>query len=193
MDKFFGNIIGVLVALYMIIASFYSYKFYYDDTKTSSLTEWYFIGELKAGIKGVIWPYYFFTDDTEIKHNDEESLKCFRQSMDYRNTAMDYFDMIEKTYETNGVIFTVNKDDPNMQLSFKYLQMALDEAHRVSPHSLNVIDDSLQEQYNIKFIKGLELYIQGNETNDIRLTTTGLLLLESFGEYYSRLYDRINH
>ena len=193
MKNLLSQAISLLAIIYFLGASYYGYKFYYEDTKeSSSFTQWYYFGELKSGAKAMIWPYYFFTGNHESKAIDEESFECYRQSLNYRKMAVDAWKLVDKKYDDTGIIYTVDEDDPQNQLSLKYYKMALDQAYRVLPNSLNIIDESL-EQYKAKFIKGLELFIQGYETNDDKLANEGSLLMDSFGDFHSRLYDRLNH
>lgn len=187
MKNIITTIIGGVIVIYMSTIGVYSYKFYYEDAKESSITEWYFLGEYKALFKGLIWPYYvFFNENEKLNPKTEESLEHFYKSILYIQEAYS----IENTFnEENELFFTIDKKNIKFKNALSYRKQALNEAKKVDLISLNKLDDNLKQHYNNEFILGLEYYIDGTENENIASINKGRILLNKFGDFYDKSFQ----
>ena len=84
-----------------------------------------------------------------------------------------------------------NLSQENMTEIIKLKKQALDEALLVDTKALNNQYQGFGDQWKSKYIKGLELFIEGIENGDNQKSLQGQVLLDQWGEWYSSNIDEI--
>ena len=99
---------------------------------------------------------------------------------------------------SNKATAIINQSEPIDTLDYKsmekimgYKNQALAEAKKVDIEMLNQRLDGFGDHFNEEFMKGLEIIIEGYETNDPEKFLQGQILDDKWGVWYSNNIERI--
>jgi hypothetical protein len=101
--------------------------------------------------------------------------------------SIDYSNQATLILNRNGS----NLSADEMQNIVRLKKMALEEARLVDVESLNKQHDDFGNQWRDKYIKGLDMFIQGVENSDGVKLLQGQALLEEWGHWYTDNYNDI--
>lgn len=117
--------------------------------------------------------------------SESTTMGHFVNSINYANQATRLLNQ--------GKPFTI-RNRTELEKVIQYQKQALSEAKQVNLDDLNRIVDGFGAHYENEFIKGLELFINGFETNESGKFLQGQLLLDrKWGSWYEKNFDRIRN
>jgi hypothetical protein len=124
-------------------------------------------------------PFFTLTTTSELTH-----IKHFIKSIDYSNEGT-------RLINQGKPFGLISADTMNKIISIN--KKALNEAIQIDINVLNNIVEEFGDHYKKEFISGLELYIDGYETNDAEKILMGQILLEKWGDWYDKNIDKIKN
>jgi len=127
----------------------------------------------------ILIPIYVFGNSSL-----NQNINHFIASIDFSNKASTIINQ-------NEHISTLEKESMEKMMSF--IRQALMEAKQVEIKMLNQTLDGFGDHFNDEFIKGLEILIDGYETNDSDKFLQGQILDDKWGTWYSKNIDRIKN
>jgi hypothetical protein len=118
-----------------------------------------------------------------IKNDTDSDLKYFFKSINLKNKATEIG----------------NSGQPYKQLGrekgqkmIEYYRQALVEAKKADIQKLNSVYAGLGENYQKKFIRGIEMFLEGDEKGNTQIFLQGQILLDQFGEWYEKNFNAID-
>jgi len=152
---------------------------YYNWTyaKENGFVKWLVFGELIATAKGFIWPYFMFFDDS-----NKSNLIYLNNSINLSNEGT--------TIVNKNTPFSISRDNQIAQV-IDFQRKALKEGKKVNINKLNKHHPNFGNYFRDYFLKGLDLYIIGYDSNREDSFIKGQLLLNTWGNWYTANFDNI--
>lgn len=68
-------------------------------------------------------------------------------------------------------------------------RLALEEAEQIDPQALARMDSNMPRHFEAQYLRGLRQWNEGIEREDYALANRGMLLLNDWGAYYTRVLE----
>lgn len=177
-SKVLGKLLSIVIIGYLLIASVIFIPYYnWEYAKNNGFVKWLLLGEIVPTAKAFAWPYFAFFNSSSLSNH-------LINSFNYANEA-------NKIINKGEAFTTVEPEEMDQIIDLH--KKAIEEAKLVDINELNDRLNNFGNHYRDKFIKGLELIVEGYEKHDNRKYTDGSLLLYKWGEWYTANLDNIKN
>ncbi len=180
MSYFISVPLFVYFAGVMLSTPYYNWQY----AKQNGFVSWLFLGEIRATLKAGAWPLYAFESDKKSEWSAED-----------RSNATSLFLSIsiyqKALKESNDPAFIENISS-SLPRALTQLKTALNESITVRDDVLERILPGMSKPWRDLYQKGLELQIQGWETNDKSMIYRSNTLINDWGQWYNNNLSKFN-
>jgi len=174
MKNLWQNIfIGIFYLYIMVAATIFVPYYNWNYAKTHGFVKWICFGEVVATAKAVVWPYYAFSS-TPVNRHDSPDAEHFINS--------------KKAYEEAVIIVKKVGDVTKLPTGRKtefagFLRLAIAQANKVQPLYLQESHRDYPSMYDKKYKHGINLMLQGIETDNMALILEGAYECNEFSDW----------
>ena len=170
-------LVGLYIVCFMCFAAYYNWQYARDN----GFVQWMLLGQVVPTAKAIVWPIFI---NLPVDKRGE--------------TAQHVISAIEFN---NQAKFIINKDSrkyPAMTSAetarlFECFSKALAEAKQADIDLMNNHYPGFGSHFQLEFIKGIELILEGHQTKKQAVSVSGQVLLNKWSAWYEQNSESIQN